>query len=159
MTTGFTFTGGCSHCLTMIDLQRQKNDLHNYHNLYINLKNKTRTTCFQCQWWSNCNPTKKNYGQSAALKGSKWYFDLRNQKRIALSLQNKMMMMMLTRTMTRTIMMVCSQERGNGGWERTLLLHSQSCEQQSSDQRSRGPDHGECCCDCGWLFWWGLYHW
>ena len=131
-------------CLTMIDLQRQNNDVHNCHNLYINLKNKTRTTCFQCQWWSNCNPTKKNYGQSAALKGSKCCFNFRNKKRIALSLQNKMMMTMMTRTMTRTTLMVSSQERGSDWWERTFFLHWQSGEQQSKDHWARRPDHGEC---------------
>ena len=133
MTTSFPCTGGFLHCLTVIDdpcLQRQKKDLHN------------------CQ--ENCTISSKqddDDGDDVVRFPNPHNVDFQVSWRIWL-------VMMMTRTMTRTMMMICSQERENGGWERTLLLHSQSCEQQSSDQRSRGPNHGEC--DCGWLFWWWL---
>ena len=46
MTTGFTFTGGCSHCLTiMINglLQGQNNDLHNCTCILMNVEYSTAT--------------------------------------------------------------------------------------------------------------------
>ena len=145
-TTWFTCSGGCSHCLTVIDLQRQNNDLHICHNLYINLKNKTRTTCFQCQWWSDCNPTKKNYGQSAVIKGSNYILSSGTRKELHYLFKTRWWWWwLLTRTMTRPMMMVCSKERGSDWWELALVQHWQSGEQRSSDQRARRPDHGECC--------------